>query len=91
MLSAECESILFELFQTHSFRLEKISQSTYPNDIILKIKDMSAAEADSIATMIKGGICYRCRIGQRRFFFAGTPEDAVRLALADQKRPKGTK
>ena len=74
------------LSDVQSWKLERISRTTYPRDIIVKLGVLSKPEIQSISDAIKHGICYRCRIAKNRWYFGATPEDAARFAVAGQKK-----
>lgn len=66
-----------------SWKLERISNTTYPKDVTIKLSDLTLDEAAAIHTMIRGGSCYRCRISKGRWFFGSTAAEAAEKAAAD--------
>lgn len=62
----------------HSWKLERISHKTYPEDIINK-DSRSMTEED--CQIVRSRAAYRCRIGKGRWFYARTPEAAADLAI----------
>lgn len=73
--------LLKKLDKFRSWRLERISPTTSPGDITLRLKGVAKEELTSIAEAIKSGKCYRCRIGRGRFFFGSSQEFVITKAL----------
>lgn len=78
------------LMQYQSWRLERISVRTYPQDITVKLNELSGDEADAIQKMIRSGTCFRCRIGRGRWFFAVSVDEAIALAVNNERSQPGT-
>lgn len=75
-------SPLKQLEQFHSWKLERISLTTYPRDVLLHCgSGLTDESRERIAAWIRKGVCYRCRIGKGAFAFAATPSEAVSLAI----------
>ena len=68
-----------------SWSLERISPTTYPYDILVRLKKngqiFSPEMEAEIASLIKQRTCYRCRIGRGPYYFAASALDAARLAI----------
>lgn len=79
---------LAALAKFRSWRLERLSPTTYPQDITIKLKYLSEGQADAIAGLMKRATCYRCRIGLGRYFFGETAVEAIELAVAKEKGKK---
>lgn len=77
------------LSRFHSWELNKISTTTFPGDVVATVRrsgqPMSPAEAEAVVAMVRGGHCYRCRIGKGRFFFGVTPGEAAGRAVDARK------
>lgn len=77
-------NLLSKLLKQRGFRLEKISPTTFPPDIITTHRrkgGYTKKELGGILELVRSGTAYRCRIGKSRYFYGETPSDAIRLAL----------
>ena len=73
------------LAKIHSWKLEHISPTTFPQDIVVKIRTLSKRECEAIAGTIRGGRCYRFRIGKGRYFFGESIAEVIVAALQRRK------
>lgn len=80
--------LLTQLATIHSWRLERISPTTFPRDITFKLSGLSPLQLRRLADMIRAGVCYRCRIGKGRYHFGKTAAIAVTAALAAYRKRK---
>lgn len=79
--------LLYLLFQIKTWKLERLSEKTYPGDVqVTYHRDLTDEEMIGIKAWLKRGVCYRCRISKRRFFYAPDPMGAVQLALEDWEK-----
>jgi hypothetical protein len=69
------------LMKTHSWRLERISSTTFPRDITYKLSYLTEDQIRAVQAYIRCGTCYRCRIGKGRFYFGEYPSKAIEAAL----------
>lgn len=73
----------------HSWQLNRVSATTYPPDVVVTARrqgqPLSDAEITTVAALMRGGSCYRCRIGKGRFYFGDTPLAAAERAAAGEK------
>lgn len=89
----ESERPILELLAPfHSWQLNKISPTTFPRYVVVTTKrhqNMTAAELDALAALVKTRNCYRCRIGKSRYYFGITALEAVQAAVrAELKKRK---
>lgn len=75
------------LANTGSWKLERISPTTSPGDVAMRLRsDMSKQEIQGMMALLKMRTAYRCRIGKGRWYFGSTPEQAAKSALAGMKQ-----
>jgi hypothetical protein len=84
-------NILAELFRQHSFRLEKISGTTFPHDILVRMSYITKEQVAAVEQLIRGGVAFRCRIANHRYYFGRTVSEAAEAALAAYKESNGKK
>ena len=70
----------------HSWKVERISPSTYPRDIYVKLTNLSEKEIKAAVSLMRNGNCYRCRISKGRWHFGETSEVAIESAVKEFKR-----
>lgn len=78
-------NLFSQLNKFRSWKLERISHTTFPHDITIKLKYLTAKDVERISNLIKGKSCYRCRIGTGKFFFGSTMSEAIEAAVANEK------
>ena len=89
MKSPTFSNLLLRLNKFRSWKLERISPTTYPRDITAKLKYITECEFKSIKRMMVEGSCYRCRISKGRFFFGASMSDAITAALESKGKGEG--
>lgn len=60
-----------------SWRLERISPSTFHQDIVAKLTYLSEEELGMIKSHRESGHLYRARVSNGRWFFSSDPSDAI--------------
>ncbi|MBC7853483.1 MAG: hypothetical protein IAF94_08610 [Pirellulaceae bacterium] len=75
---------LSKLDKVRSWKLERLSPATYPQDITLKLKYLVEGQAQAIAKMLTSGTAYRCRIGKGRWYFSDSADGAIAAALEQE-------
>lgn len=74
------------LAEFHSWQLNRVSLTTYPQDIVSTARRQSQPltedEAVAVVRLMRAGSCYRCRIGKGRYYFGVTPREAIDQAIA---------
>lgn len=74
----------------HSWQINKISPTTFSNDIQMTLRrkgqKVSEKEMKAIRNWMRNSTCYRVRIGKGRFFFGKSTEEAIQAALRHEKR-----
>lgn len=86
-------NLLSKLLKQRSFRLEKISPATFPNDVIATYhrrgERITKKESDAIIALVRTGTAFRCRIGNGRYAYGQTVSNAIEVAVKKmEKSPK---
>lgn len=81
----------FERLQLQrGYTLQKISPTTYPQDVInAQIRadvPLTRTEIESIVALLKTGSAFRCRIGKGRYCYGRTADEAINAALRAEGR-----
>lgn len=76
----ETEALMQKLFNQRSFKLERISPTTAPIDVISRCQ-LSDTEKNALVSLIKKGSAFRCRVGRGKFRYGETATQAIRLAI----------
>ena len=79
-----CSKVLGELNEFPSWRLHKLSPTTYPQDLGVRCPTARAMEPQ-LKAMMADGQAFRCRIGLGPFFYSRTLDDAARQAIEHSK------
>lgn len=78
-------NILSQLLRERSFRLEKISPATFPNDVIATYhrrgERITKKESEAIIALVRTGTAFRCRIGGGRYAYGKTVSEAIAGAM----------
>lgn len=70
------------LVPMRTFVLHKVAPTTFENDLERGRADRSAMPSGA---MIRAGMVFRCRVNKGPFFYATSPDEAVRQAIANDK------
>jgi len=76
-----------ELECFYSWKLERLSPKSFPQDIMVKATRLSPSEVKCIVSL-RDKPCYRARIGRGRFYYHNTIDGAVKLAIKGVKKKK---
>jgi hypothetical protein len=88
---------LGDLMAFHSWKLDRLSPTTYPQDVTIRLEGLTQDEIEFIGESLRKGQCFRCRIAKGRYYFGVTPSAAIRLAVGAEverraaKKPKPPK
>ncbi len=67
-----------------SWHLDRMSPNSDVHSVTLHTKKfISASEMETIRGLITGGDCYRFRIGNARYYFGSTPQEAIDRAIVN--------
>ncbi len=81
-----CSKALVGLNEFRSWRLDRMSPTTYPQDVGVRCP-VAAAMQPELKAMMAEGQAFRCRIGTGRFFYARTLDVAARAAIESANAP----
>lgn len=83
---------LSELLKQPSFCLQRLSPKTFPQDVVTTHfrsgSPLTVDDAEAVIGLMKGGSCFRCRIGKHPYRYASTPGEAVESALEAVQNPR---
>ena len=79
-----CSKILGQLSEFRSWKLERLSPTTYAQDIGVRCPKARTMERE-LKGMLRSGQAFRCRIAGGEYFYARNIPDAVNDAIADAK------
>jgi len=77
-------NILSRLYKCRSFSLQRVSPTTFPQDVLVRHRRdgrYTRKELAVIADMLNSRSVFRCRIGRGRYFYGLTITEAVAAAL----------
>lgn len=64
--------------------MDRLSPNSDVASVVLHVRSLlSEAEIQTIRDWLRDGDCYRFRIGNARYFFGRTAQDAIDLAVED--------
>ncbi len=67
-----------------SWHLDRLSPNSDVNSVVLHLRSLlSDAEIVAISGLLADGYCYRFRIGNARYYFGRTPQEAIDLAIGN--------
>lgn len=73
------------LLKQPGFCLQKVSPTTFPNDVITthhrRGDKITEKEEKGIKELVRSGTAFRCRIGKGRYHYGSTVTDAIVGAL----------
>lgn len=71
-----------------SWHLDRLSPHSDINSVVLHLKNLlSEQEILSISHWLRGERCYRFRVGNRRYYFGSTPQEAIDAAVRAEGEP----